>query len=113
MILHNLILTNITGLGWHFHNNLIAINCTFENLYVCIHRIFVAINCTFVSTAGSRLIGGTAFLYHCTFDGNSILLTNETGYGTIHSYNSIFTGLNLPSFSDNNLIEGQNGVTRD
>ncbi|MCL2039103.1 MAG: T9SS type A sorting domain-containing protein [Bacteroidetes bacterium] len=122
--------SNIGGaLCLHGGGIIIANNCSFSNNTAptggAIHTAsgtLVAINCTFsknVSTGGGAMGGGSAriYLYHCTIDGNSGggIVSNKEN---LYSFNCIYTG-NTPyqisngiSGTGNNLIEGQNGVTR-
>jgi len=100
---------------------------------------FTAINCTFKNN--SAVFGGavevyaydnsnaTAYLFHCTFDGNTAYINAGDGIyidvddanATLYAYNSIFTGSDnqIVAFNGgvanltNCLIQGENGLTRD
>ena len=104
------------------------------------HFIFIAINCTFYENIADSNYGGAiiherngdpyTYLYHCTFDNNQAKINGGGIYNRnynyrpgLYSYNCIYTG-NTPNqiyfehtttfnLIGNNLIEGENGITRD
>jgi len=115
-----------------------AINCTFKNnnagsggaVSVSSSASFTAINCTFknnnAGSGGAVYVWSKAYLYHCTFDGNSASVGDgiciHSSFATLYSYNSIFTGSDNQIVAvnggtnnaspSNNLIQGVNGLTR-
>ena len=110
---------------------LIAINNTFKNNMAGVSggAVFlmgsgsVAINSTFKNNIAGYWYGSIngGYFYHCTIDGNKA----TTGEGAMYAYfiyNSIITGNTVAdtlnnqidgNIGGNNLIEGENGVTRD
>ena len=124
-----------------------AINCTFKNNSAGYGGAvdvdgnngtasFTAINCTFKNN--EAVWGGavdmytfnnnnaTAYLFHCTFDGNTAYINGGDGIyidganTTLYAYNSIFTGSDNQIVATNGgvanltncLIQGENGLTR-
>jgi len=119
-----------------FKNN----TCTsyFNGSSVCVdHGIFVVSNSTFSGNNGGNTIYlhsiGSAYLYHCTIDKNETMhpfISSSSGGiggqgGNIYIYNCILTGNVLTDnlnqigtgvsilSNGRNMIEGQNGATRD
>jgi len=109
------------------YGDFIAINCVFLNNTAKFHGgavcadIFIATNCTFFNNTGAdgAIACSNTYLYHCTIDKNKG--TYSAMYGG-YIYNCIFTGNTVADTlnqiihiysAGNNLIEGENGVTRD
>jgi len=101
--------------------NLVTINSNFHKnqagtLGATLHitYIYVAINCTFTDNYSPDNNEGTihcydanarVYLYHCTFDKNSVMGTNKTR-GQYYSYNCIYTQESPIVTDGKNLIEG-------
>jgi predicted outer membrane repeat protein len=93
---------------------------------------FISINCTFFKNSANDYGQGGAisnrktsrtYLYHCTFDSNqakdgrAIINKDPLGEGKLYSYNCIYTGdtnqIQGTITAGINLIECENGITRD
>ena len=112
---------------------LTATNCIFYKnsamdmpgsvIYLDYFSVFIAINCTFVQNSTNNNSGAihirsksTAYLYHCTIDNN--VENGISNNNLLYAYNCVFTGNTLNQIQGtvsggSNLIEGENGVTRD
>ena len=121
---------NVTGFS-------IADNCIFVNntaidggAVSAIGCCFVAINSTFSDNSaehGGAILADGAYLYHCTIDRNTATMSGSGGitstpyFVVFYLYNCILTGNTVADTLNqieeiisggNNLIEGENGVTR-